>query len=583
MTQRYSQGSRRFAGGVLAVALLLPFAPNALAQTPGPPPVPLGEPLSRELGEPGTPRPVAPGFELGQPKEPTLTRPAPGAEAAPPEAPAGPRVFVSEIQLSGNTVFSDAQLSEVTAPYIGRELSAADLEAVRQGLTLYYVNRGYINSGALIPDQKVEDGVVKMVIIEGELTEITVTGNERLRSGYITKRLDLGAGPPLNVNDLQEQMQIMLQGPFIKRMNAQLAPGDRPGEARLNADIEEGQRFVTRFALDNNISPPLGEARGVFRSAVYDLTGRGDVLSGEFDFGEGLRELYMDYGIPLNRRDLTFDAFMRFTDTDVVENPFSELDIEAQGRTLALRLSQPVLRSRNQQLTLAGGLDLRESQTSLLGIPFGFSPGVPDDGKVKLSVLRFIQNWNTRNRNRVIALLSTFSLGIDAFGATTNEGDLPSGEFFSWLGQIQYLQRFGKRGNQLFVRFDTQLTNDPLFTLEQFAVGGLYSVRGYRKNLEVRDKGYSGTVELRLPVVRKQTGQSLLQLIPFFDSGGSWFNDRETPEPQEVSSLGLGLRWDPDPKVRLEAYYGYALNDVPNEGDSIQDDGFNFVLTADLN
>jgi hemolysin activation/secretion protein len=197
-------------------------------------------------------------------------------------------------------------------------------------------------------------------------------------------------------------------------------------------------------------------------------------------------------------------------------------------------------------------------------------------------VLRFIQDWNTRSRTRVIALRSTFSLGIDAFDATINEGDLPSGEFFAWLGQFQYLQRLGTRGNQLFVRLDAQYTEDPLFTLEQFAVGGLYSVRGYRKNLMVRDKGYSGTVELRLPVMRRATGQSLLQLIPFVDAGLARFNERDTPEPEDVSSVGLGLRWDPDPKLRLEAFYGYALDDVPNEGDSWQDDGFHFVLTADL-
>jgi hemolysin activation/secretion protein len=569
--------SARLGGIVLGVALLAPVAPSALGQTPGPPPVPLGSPLSRELGAPS----LAPGFTPAQPKEPSLSRPAPAAPPAAPVAP-GPQIAVREIRVSGNTVFSSEELAEVTAPYVGRTVSMTDLEAARQALTLKYVNSGYINSGALIPDQKVEDGVVQMNIIEGELTEISVSGNERLRADYVTDRLALGAGSPLNLNDLQGQMQILLQGPFIKRINAELGPGDRPGEARLMAQIEEGQRYRNSVTLDNDISPSLGEGRGVYRGGVYNLTGRGDVLTGQVEIGPGLTEGSINYGVPLTPNDLTLDVFLRWTDTEVVEEPFDALDIEGESRTVALRLSQPVLRTPDQQLILAGGLDLRWSKSELLGSPFSFSPGVPDDGEIDLSVLRFIQDWNTRSRSRVIALRSTFSLGVDAFGATTNSDDLPSGEFFAWLGQLQYLQRFGENGNELFARLDVQWTDDALFGPEQFAVGGIYSVRGYRKNLAVRDKGYSGTLELRVPVLRGETGENKLTLIPFFDTGGARFNEQRTPDPETFSSIGLGLRWQPDPRLRAEIFYGHALDDVPNEGDDIQDNGVHFSLTATL-
>jgi len=571
--------SARLGGGLTGIALLLPPAP-ALAQTSGPPPVPLGSPLSREIGTSGAPA-LAPGFIPAQPKAPSLSRPVPEAAPAAPVA-SDRRIPVREIQVTGNTVFSDEELAQVTAPFVGRTVGMAELEAARQALTLHYINRGYINSGALIPDQKVEDGVVRMTVIEGELVEISISGNERLRADYVTERLALGAGPPLNVNDLQGQMQILLQGPFIKRINAELGPGDRPGEARLIAQIEEGLRFSNNVAIDNDLSPSLGEVRGVYRGGIYNLTGRGDVLTGEASLGGGLTEAFVNYGVPLTPDDLTLDVFLRMTDTEVVEDPFDVLDIEGNSQTLAVRLSQPVLRSGDQQLVIAGGLDLRRTKSELGGLPFSFSPGVPADGEVELSVLRFIQDWNTRSRSRVVALRSTFSLGLDAFGATTNSGNLPSGEFFAWLGQLQYLQRFGENDNELFARVDAQWTNDPLFGPEQFAVGGLYSVRGYRKNLLVRDKGYSGTLELRVPVLRDETGQTQFALIPFFDTGGAWFNEQTTPNPDTVSSVGLGLRWQPDPKLRIEVHYGHALDDLANKGSDLQDDGIHFTLNASL-
>ena len=59
-------------------------------------------------------------------------------------------------------------------------------------LTLHYVNNGYVNSGAVIPDQTVADGVITFDIIEGELTRIDLEGNKWFRDGYIRKRLALG-------------------------------------------------------------------------------------------------------------------------------------------------------------------------------------------------------------------------------------------------------------------------------------------------------------------------------------------------------------------------------------------------------
>ena len=83
-------------------------------------------------------------------------------------------------------------------------------------------------------------------------------------------------------------------------------------------------------------------------------------------------------------------------------------------------------------------------------------------------------------------------------------------------------------------------------------------------------------------MLRSETGQNQLTLIPFVDAGGAKFNERSTPDLENFASVGLGLRWQPDPRLRAEVFYGHALDDVPNERDDIQGDGFHFTLTATL-
>jgi hemolysin activation/secretion protein len=429
------------------------------------------------------------------------------------------------------------------------------------------------------------DGVVELRIVEGRLTEIAVTGNERLRSEYLTDRLALGAGPPFNVNALQDRIQILLQGPFIERINAQIEPGDRPGEARLRAAVAETTPYRLSIGADTDLSPSLGEARGVLRGQLLSPLGLGDILTAEVGLAEGLQDYTLDYAVPLTARDLTFNVYYERTTSDVVEEPLNELDIEGDTWTLAFRLSQPVYQTSRDQLTLAAGLDLRESETSLLGRGFAFSEGVEPDGKSSVTVLRFIQEWLSRTPDQVLAARSTFSLGIDAFDATINDDGVPDGQFFAWLGQFQWARRLGETENQLVFRLQGQLTSDPLLPLEQFAVGGLWSVRGYPTNALVRDQGFATSLELRIPVLHREDGSPLLQIVPFVDAGGAWYKDRgDTPEPTTIASAGLGLRFDPHKRIHAEVYWGKAFqkDDLDRPDDSIQDSGWSFVLNADI-
>ena len=556
---------------IIPVISALLLAPSQLhAQDYGPPTLPSEELQKPQLEQPGKPPEI-------------LQVPTPPPAAA-PRVGTTPRTFLRGIRVTGNTVFSDEALAEVAKPYVGREVTDEDLAALRQALTLKYVNAGYLNSGAVIPDQKVADGVVEYRIVEGTLNEIKVTGTEHLHPDYVSDRLALGAGPPLNVVDLQEQLQILLQRPFIQRINAELLPGDRPGQARLLARVEEGPRGDLWATVDNDLSPSLGNVRGTVLGQFYNPSGRGDILSGSAEHAEGYSKLFGDYGIPLNAKDLTLDVFTEWEKSKVVEEPLNTLDITSQGSTLGVRLSYPLFHTARQELKLSGGFDRRRSKTELANTGFAFAPGVEDNGESKVSVLRFILDYVARDRNHVIAARSTLSKGIGAFDATDMGNDLPNGKFTSLLGQFQYARRLDNSDAQMLIRFDGQVSNKPLLPLEQFAVGGQRTVRGYRTNLLVRDQGFASSVELRLPVLRRGDGAPLLQLAPFVDIGRAWYRDLSVAPPQTLKSEGLGLHYDPTRQIHAELYYAHAFDDPDMEPPSttLQDRGWNFMIRVSL-
>jgi hypothetical protein len=157
--------------------------------------------------------PVANGAELAQegvlpPPEATPGR-GWGAGGAVPRlleiAPAPPPHPAPELPPRAGTTAAG-----VVSPYLGKPVSIADLEEIRRRFTMLYVDRGYINSGATIPDQNAENGVVTLRFVEGRVTDIEVTGTEHFDPEYFRSRLALAATSPFNVENMQQEQQIPL-------------------------------------------------------------------------------------------------------------------------------------------------------------------------------------------------------------------------------------------------------------------------------------------------------------------------------------------------------------------------------------
>jgi hemolysin activation/secretion protein len=508
------------------------------------------------------------------------------------------RVEVRAFQVTGSTVLSDAELARVTAPYLGRALGAEDLERLRQQLTLLYVDAGYLNSGAVLPDQDVRDGVIHYQIVEGRLAEVDVKGNRWFRGGYLRSRILRGAHTPLNVRDLEQELQIIQQDPRIRRVDAELLPGERPGEARLRASFDEELPFFASLESSNHDSPSVGEYRIQLDLADRNLSGWGDVLHLMGAWTQGLWDTEAGYEIPVTPWDTALGAWFRWGTSDVVEEPFDELDITSRAHTIGLELRQPVYRTERSSFDLALTAEHRESKTFLLGEPFPFEEGT-DDGRVVVSVLRLRQDWLYRDLQQVVAVRSQLSIGVDVLGATndgcafdltglctpsggTDGGAIPDAHFVAWLGQFQWVRRFDRWwGIEAVFRTDLQLASQPLFSLEQFSVGGHQSVRGYRENQLVRDNGLASSLELRIPLWSQAALGIDVQLAPFCDVGRSWNTKRGEASPRTLASVGVGLRASYSRHLRGEIYWGHRLRHVDEPEDhGLQDEGVQFAIVA---
>ncbi|MDD2759360.1 MAG: ShlB/FhaC/HecB family hemolysin secretion/activation protein [Methylomonas sp.] len=502
-----------------------------------------------------------------------------------------PRILpIRHIKLQGNSVFSEEDLRPLVRPYEQRDVSVGDLEQLRIKLTRLYIDNGFINSGAVITPDAYKDGDLTIEIIEGRLDEIRVKGLERLREGYVINRLKNDVDEPFNLQTLQEKYQLLLSDPLIARMNGRILPGEHAGHSILDVDVTRAKPYQLSF-LGNNQRPPSigGEAFGV-SGLVRNLTGLGDAIDFTFLTSDGSKRYTGGLSLPVN--DAGTLAFFHFDEGNsaVLEEPIRNIDIESQVHSLEGGLVHPLIRTLRRQLNLGVLLTVRENKTFLLDQAFSFVPG-EETGRNQATVWRLFQTYSQRWDNHALVFRSTFSVGMNALGATPEKpvpaqfqrlySQYPDSEFFAWLGQAQYARRFMENGAQFIFRGNAQFSDEPLLPLERIAIGGMNTVRGYRENRLVRDQGYNLSTELHYPLIgdNDPNAEHRLTLIPFFDYGRAWNHGEKS---SDLYSIGLGFEWQFKP-VKIDLFYGYALNrPQPDQRTDIQDDGLHFQARWDV-
>ncbi|MEM7727190.1 MAG: ShlB/FhaC/HecB family hemolysin secretion/activation protein [Cyanobacteria bacterium P01_A01_bin.45] len=487
-------------------------------------------------------------------------------------------ILVKEFEVEGSTVFSQEKLLEILKPFTERQLSFSELMQARSAITKLYVDKGYITSGALIPPQTITDGTIKIKVVEGGLESININGLKRLNSSYIRNRIASSAKKPVNIPRLLESLRILQSDPLIKNLSAELMSGSGTGSNILDITLKENRTFGSSLTIDNGRSPSVGSIRRRAQLQQANLLGFGDNLNVGYTNTDGSNGIDAIYSLPINSRNVKIEFSYGNTNSKVIEDPFNSLDIISNSRYYELTLRQPLFQSSSEEFNLGITASRRESKASFLEDEQPFpSIGADDEGRTRISAIRFFQEWTKRSSTQVIAARSQFNVGFNAFNATINDG-VPDSRFLSWRGQAQWVRLLAP-DTLLFVRGDVQLADNTLVPTEQFGNGGFGSVRGYRQDLLLTDNGALLSAELRLPILKKS--QSLLQVVPFFDIGTSWNSgSSNNPVNSTLAAVGLGLQFSQGNILSARLDWGIPLISVDSDQGTLQENGLYFSITT---
>jgi hemolysin activation/secretion protein len=349
-------------------------------------------------------------------------------------------------------------------------------------------------------------------------------------------------------------------------------------------DVTEARQYGARVSTANDRSPAVGGIRGELELLARNLLGRGDFTSVSLEASQGLQVVDARTDVPLNVHGTRLQFRFADYDSEVIEEPLDNLNIESETRIVELGLQQALYRGLRRTITAGFSVDGRDSKSFLNGFPFSFSPGA-ENGRAHVRAARLRLSWLERGEKDVFSVQALLSVGLDIFNATVHEDERPDSKFHTGLLAAQWLHSFGGPWGQLYSRFQLQKSADNLLPLEKMAIGGTRSVRGYRRARFIRDSAWDASIEYRVPLVRipvpglSGDGEGRLSAVAFVDAGRAWNEDNgEDTGNRTLIGAGPGLRWDVSHGLRAEFYWAAANRDLDFDEKDIQDRGIHFQV-----
>lgn len=493
------------------------------------------------------------GVAGAEPAFPGLAQQSSPGATAPRPASGSDRVHITKIRLrGGDSLLTPQEIEAAVAPFEGRDLSIAELQNAANALTELLKSKGHFLARAILPVQELTSGELQLEVLEGSIDQINVEGNEYYSAEFIKNHLEDGLGPGRTLDEATLQRKLLLLNDNLDlNVQAVLEPSVQEGKADVTLQVKDNlplhagvnyDNFGTQFTNIHRVGPHF---------TVGNVLQQGDAFNAHYLLG-----------MPDNRASFFQASYSSLLDDDgtrftlgyangasTLGQQLQVLDIRGKANIYSASVVMPLVRSLTERQELSLSYSYKDINNSLLGALAGVD---------KYHSLRvgFNGDWADESGHDYLRVALTQGLGGDSLiGPIARTQAAPAFTKLNLdLTRVHYIDDpffFVFRGSG-------QYTRNTLYAAEQFALGGIDSVRGYPQSQFLGDVGYNLSAEARwIPFEDRRD----VQFSAFLDHGGATIL---RPQPGQLASqiltgAGLGLRFELGSSTQMRVDVGWPL------------------------
>jgi hemolysin activation/secretion protein len=497
---------------------------------------------------------------------------APGA-AAPPAAAKDENYFnIHEFRVLGNTALPSVEVERAVYPFLGDRKKLADVEAARTALEKAYHDRGYATVFVDIPEQEINEEIVRLRATEGRIHEMRISG-----ARYFSERRILASLPAAvpggvpQIRDLQDQIAKVNSQTPDRAVVPVLKAGPVPGTVDIALKVDDHLPVHGSVEINNQSSLNTESLRALYALSYANLFGDFDNVALQY------QNTPQDPGqvgvVAANYTTRSFLGGIRyaFSYIDSLSKvvAVSTLGVLGKGQIYGARILFPAIDGAqgNQQFTL--GADYKHFQQAI-NLTTGDSSATPIT-YMNLS-LAYAGDWRSDAAElQLSGAVNWGSRGLvnsDAAFADKRYKGRPN--YMYWRSDGSFTTKL-PGGLGLTARLAAQYALEPLINNEEYSISGAGAVRGYLEAESLSDLGLNGTLQLSSPAA-KWHAVALGDGFIFYDAGRAAFIDSLPGEPahQVLRSFGAGLELLPGSMVTGTLTWAHVLDDATHtrRGDS---------------
>ncbi|CAI8935200.1 Potassium ABC transporter ATPase [Pseudomonas sp. IT-347P] len=460
------------------------------------------------------------------------------------------KINLQTVQIEGGTLYPLNELAEIYKPLIGHETRLADLIEATRNITRRYQQDGYLLSYAFLPQQNFNDGVARVVLVEGYVRDVQMQGDIGRVKGLIDKlAAKIQAERPLSRKTFERYTTLMTRVPGVTIQAQVPPPGTTDGATTLIAQASRKPFTSTLSTTEDN----RNGTQALLGVSSNSQTAMGEQLSlsGLFPPGDDHEHYYrLDYNQFINDEGaqlaLSASRYRADPGTNIVLDNGLQLKPHRENDRYSIGFTLPLIAASNELLTAGSRLYAVNDKTrySVIGYPLSV------EERTDIRALAFESDWRKADARQLRILSGGVYQGLDSMGAKTNNTAIDLDFLRLRLSGVQSDKFFDNWQGVLSAAL--YWSDDSLPDSERAVFGGQNFGRGYPDDQASGDKGWGVAYEVNYSFNREGNWVRILQPYVVLDRSRSWFNELPV-KANNLSSTAIGLRFG-DAK-----YYNIAL------------------------
>lgn len=445
---------------------------------------------------------------------------------------------IQSIRITGSTSFTESELQTLVADLIGSKRTLTEARQAAARITQHYREAGFMLARAYLPEQKLNQGVLTIAVLEGMLSEVQIENTSALSDELIKEYLD---NIPTKTAAQEEPINraVLLLGdvPGVDNVTGRLTPGEKTGETSLILAVKPQPLFSGKLEFDNYGSLYTGRYRFGGMIDINSPFGYGERFSAHIlGSNDGLIYGHADAQMPVGYDGLTLGLGVGHN-VYSLGNSFATLDAIGDATTATLTLKYPWLRSVNANIYTQASFEHRERSDEVRATGSKTDKSV-QVGSIALQAMAY-DNWLGGGLTQGSFSVTSGYLNIDtpiaaAIDSISTKSQGNYAKFNWYFSRQQALVSDFTLGLQ----FLGQWTYKNLDSWEKFSLGGPGAARAYAVSEAMGDIGWLARMELRYAILPQ------LSASVFHDRGWVMVNAKPFLDSENYlrrSGTGLGL------------------------------------------